>query len=104
MNFQEGITRCNTYAVWLAVLGLASAAPAVAAPGHMEGAAFIVAKQTRSNEIYPDQRDSGKNDSRDDRRASERKDDRNEPEPYGYGYERRQQQSNENDSRTRGRH
>ena len=103
MTIQKSTTRCNTLAVCLAVLGLASAAPALAAPNYMEGA-FIVVKQTHGKESYPEQRDRSKNDSRDDRRASGNKDDHDEQEPYGYGYERRQQQRNENDSRTRGRH
>ena len=103
MTNQQRKTRCNAWAAWLTVLGLAPAAPALAVQDYT-GDAYVVVKQTRGKATSPDQRDTVKGDSRDDRRASGRKDDRDEPDAYGYGYERRQQQRNENDGRPRGRH
>jgi hypothetical protein len=83
----------------LAALGLVLTAQVQAAPNFMEES-FIVAKRDQVEEPRQDQRDSGK----DDRRASKRKVDRDEPQGYGYGYERRQQQQrNENGNHTRGR-
>ncbi len=102
MTIQEHTIRCNAWVVGLAMLGLTSAAPVLAAPDYMDGA-FIAAKDAHGKASRPDQRDTGKDASRDDRPASGRKDDRDEPDAYGYGYERRQQQRNGNDSRSRGR-
>ncbi|MHB1188169.1 hypothetical protein [Thiobacillus sp.] len=82
----------------LAALGLALTAPVQAATDFMDGA-FMVAKRDRGDEVRQDQRDARK----DDRRASKREADRDEPQGYGYGYERRRQQRFEEDSRPRGR-
>ena len=81
----------------LAALGLALAAPVHAAPDSLDGA-FMVAKRDRGDEVRQDPRDARK----DDRRASRREAEREEPQGYGYGYERRQKQRFEDDSRPRG--
>jgi hypothetical protein len=99
MNTRESALIRNSWVIGLAALGLAVAAPVQAAPDFLNGA-FIVAKQDHSEETRTDQRDAGK----DERRASKRKADRDEPEGYGYGYERRQQQRSNDESRSRGRH
>ena len=94
----------NTRQLWisgLTVLGLALAAPVQAAPDWMDGA-FIVAQRDRGDEVRPDQRDARK----DERRATKREADAEEPQGYGYGYERRQQkqkQRMEDDGRSRDR-
>ena len=82
----------------LAGLGLVLAAPAQAAPAFLDGA-FMVAKRERGNEIRQDQRAA----RQEERRASRREAERDQPQGYGYGYERRQQQQFEQDSRPRGR-
>jgi len=91
----------HTWMVGLTALGLALAAPVQAAPDLMDDA-FIVAKRDRGDEVRPDQRDA----RRDERRATKREAEPEEPQGYGYGYERRQQkqqQQLEDDSRPRGR-
>ena len=82
----------------VAALGLAVAAPVLAAPDFMNGA-FIVAKRDRTDEARQDPRDVRK----DDRRASRREAEHEEPQGYGYGYERRQQQRYEDEGRPHGR-
>jgi hypothetical protein len=88
----------HTLIFGLAALGLAMAAPVQAAPDLMDGA-FIVAKRDRGDEVRPDPRDARK----DERRATKRETEREEPQGYGYGYERRQQQRSEEEDRNRGR-
>lgn len=94
----------NTRQLWifgLTALGLALAAPVQAAPDWMDGG-FIVTQRDRGDEVRPGQRDAHK----DERRASKREADAEEPQGYGYGYERRQQkqkQRMENGSRARDR-
>lgn len=89
----------NTRQLWifgLTTLGLALAAPVQATPDWMDGA-LIVAQRDRGDEVRPAQRDARK----DERRATRREADAEEPQGYGYGYERRQQkqkQRMENDS------
>jgi hypothetical protein len=94
----------NTRQLWifgLTAVGLALAAPVQPAPDWMDGA-FIVAQRDRGDEVRQDPREA----RRDERRASKREAEADEPQGYGYGYERRQQkqkQRMEDDSRTRDR-